>query len=71
MRSKETLEAFTKYCEDHPREHFYQALCNFAGFLFLYGQEEPAFLKTAIDRSGNIIKLHELSAYAPLPLDPR
>ena len=32
MKSKLKLEEFTKYCESHPEERFWQALRNWSGF---------------------------------------
>ena len=39
MESKnyDTLREFMRYCQDHPEQRFWQALCNWSGFFKLYG----------------------------------
>lgn len=38
-KNKEQLDSFTKYCQDHPFERFWQALRNWAGYSFIYGSK--------------------------------
>lgn len=41
MKSEKLLESFTKYCEDHPDQRFWQALGNWVGWPFLYVSSLP------------------------------
>ena len=38
-KNKKTLQSFIKYCEEHPEERFWQALCNWSK-LFIYARNE-------------------------------
>lgn len=34
-KNSELLRMFTNYCENHPEERFWQALCNWSGYAIL------------------------------------
>lgn len=36
-RNLKALESFTKYCNDHPEQRFWQALCNWSKYRFILG----------------------------------
>jgi hypothetical protein len=35
------LQSFTKYCQEHSEERFWQALRNWSGYKFIYGSMKP------------------------------
>jgi hypothetical protein len=39
-KNKDLLESFTKYCEVHPEERFWQALRNWSGWPFIIAMKE-------------------------------
>jgi len=41
MKSEHTLNSFTKYCQDHPEQRFWQALRNWSKYKFIYGSMKP------------------------------
>ena len=40
MKSKELLEQFTKYCQEHPQQRFWQALRNWCGKAFIFAGDQ-------------------------------
>lgn len=61
MRKNQThLSSFTVYCRNHPEQRFWQALRNWSGYRFIYGQKEGDFLVGgAKDAEGKEIILHD------------
>ena len=39
-KNTKVLNSFTKYCNKHPDERFWQALKNWSGFPFVYGMDK-------------------------------
>lgn len=52
MKSKELLNDFTKYCQEHPEERFWQALRNWSGADFLMYWDNKEFDEKEADRMG-------------------
>lgn len=40
MKSKELLDSFNKYCNEHKEERFWQALRNWSGYSFIFGTKK-------------------------------
>lgn len=40
MQSKKLLDSFTKYCQEHPHDRFWQALRNWSKYAFIYGKKD-------------------------------
>lgn len=62
MKSLKSLTSFAEYCENHPEERFWQALRNWSGYGFIYGQDDKgagSVVDTAKDLAGREIKLHD------------
>lgn len=39
IKNKARLESFVTYCNEHPKERFWQALRNWSEYNFIYGSE--------------------------------
>jgi hypothetical protein len=39
--NRKALEEFTRYCEEHPQERFWQALRNWTGYSFILVTNQP------------------------------
>ena len=37
-KNKKTLDSFIKYCKRNPEQRFWQALRNWSGYAFIFGQ---------------------------------
>jgi len=42
MKSKKTLDSFVKYCKSNPEQRFWQALCNWSNYKFIYGRKKES-----------------------------
>lgn len=58
-KNNQLLKYFTAYCEQHPEERFWQALRNFSGYAFIYGQQGGEFVSHGIDIDGKKVDLFD------------
>ncbi len=59
MSKNNQLKSFIAYCEKHPEERFWQAIRNFSGYAFIYGQEEGELVSHGIDIDGKKVNLFD------------
>ena len=63
MKSKRLLDSFVQYCESNPSERFWQALRNWSGYTFIYGQKRSKkgelWVNTAFDSKGHQVVVED------------
>lgn len=60
MQSEKLLQDFTKYCNENPEQRFFQALCNWSDYRFIYGFMGDEPIENATDKNGANYRLEDL-----------